>query len=239
MKPKHFIPLLALPVLALNSQAAILITGGHVDIVAFEYESVAAGAGGFEAEIHNEGGPDGAIVNGVREEIESHYEPDHTTIVIADSSSTIFDGNTYFWLPSDEANAANEGVPFAGFGLEELADADWNGDLTFTLTSVVFSGAGTGRFLLWTDSPAEILHFDSADLANFNSISLSPDTHTHYNWGFSDVGTYEMTIEISGVHVDDGFQFGSATYTFQVVPEPSTALMGALGALALLRRKRG
>ena len=42
--------------------------------------------------------------------------------------------------------------------------------------------------------------------------------------------------------VDENNLFGDSgtfEFRFQVVPEPSTALMGALGALALLRRKRG
>ena len=232
MKSQQLIPLLALPILALPAPAAFVITGGHVDVIAFEYD------GGFEAEIHNEGGAEGAIVNGTRVEVESHYEPDETTIVIANGSTTLFESNTYFWLPSDETDAANNGVPFVGIGMEGLAAADWNGNLTLTLTSVSFTGTGTGRFLLWTDSPVEILHFDSTDLANFDSLIVAPDTHTHYNWGFSDVGTYEITVGISGDHITDGIQTGSATYTFQVVPEPSTALLGALGAIALLRRRR-
>lgn len=235
MKSTYLIPAIGITALALPLHAANVITGGHVDIIAFEYSSIS----GFEAEIHNEGGPDGAIVNGVRVETESHYEPDETTIVIPNTSSTIFDSNTYFWLPSEEAEAANNGVIFAGIGLEELAIGDWLGDqVTLTLTGVVFNGAGTGRFLLWTSSPIDVIHFDSENLATFNSLTLPVDSHTHYNWGFSDEGIYEVSIEISGTHLTDGLQTGTATYTFQVIPEPSTAMLGALGALALLRRKR-
>ncbi len=123
--------------------------------------------------------------------------------------------------------------------LEELSPADWTGgQLTLTLTEVAFSGSGTGRFLLWTEGALDpIVHFDSENIPD-SSLTLPVGSHTHYNWGFSEIGTYEISIEISGTHVDDGAQLGNATYTFQVVPEPSTALLGALGALALLRRRR-
>jgi uncharacterized protein (TIGR03382 family) len=38
--------------------------------------------------------------------------------------------------------------------------------------------------------------------------------------------------------VTDGAKAATATYNFSVIPEPSSALLGAFGALALLRRRR-
>lgn len=57
------------------------------------------------------------------------------------------------------------------------------------------------------------------------------------NWGFTEKGIYELEFAISGTHVDDGLQSGSGVYTFEVIPEPSALLLGALGGLALLRRR--
>jgi hypothetical protein len=56
--------------------AASYITGGHIDIPAFGYDTI----GGFEPHIHNEGGPDGAIIDGVRVEGESEYEPNELIV---------------------------------------------------------------------------------------------------------------------------------------------------------------
>ncbi|MBJ7395418.1 MAG: PEP-CTERM sorting domain-containing protein [Akkermansiaceae bacterium] len=44
---------------------------------------------------------------------------------------------------------------------------------------------------------------------------------------------------ITGTHVTDGFQTAAAVYAFEVIPEPSALLLvGALGSLALVRRRR-
>ena len=65
---KH-ITALTLPLALAISQpvfAASQLTGGHIDGPAFGYDT----ADGFEPHFHNEGGPDGAIIDGVRQETE-------------------------------------------------------------------------------------------------------------------------------------------------------------------------
>lgn len=219
--------------------AASFITGGHVDLPAFGYVSEAdviadpSLTQGFEPHIHNEGGANGAIIGGVRETAESEYEPDELVVFVNPSSTVTLGTTTYYWLPETETAAADNGVPFIGIGLEELSVADWNGLLTLTL--VTFSGPGD--FRLWQDDgfggEIDFLDTDAGTL----SFTLAPATHTHFNWGFTELGMYELELGISGTHVDDGAQSASATYTF-AIPEPSAALLGTLGALALLRRRR-
>lgn len=203
---------------------AAIFTTGPFDAPAFEYSS----ADGFEAEIHDETTDQG-------------LEPSEHSFRINMQSTTVFQGNSYFWLPSNEAVADNNGVPYVGVGLEELTQSDWgtngNGDIAVIFSGVNYSGPGTGNFVFWTSSPSEILHFDSSDGAG-DVLNTTAGTHVHYNWGFSDPGTYEITFGIQGTHVTDGFQTGGATYTFEVVPEPSSALLVGIGSLALLRRKR-
>lgn len=221
---KLFLPLL-IPTLftATHATAATFITSGPYDAPAFEYDP---SEGGFVGEIH-----DGA--NDVALEAADHI------FQINQTSTTTFQSNTYFWIPSDPAVAANNGVPYVGIGLEELLPADWiNSAIVVTFQSLTFTGTGAGNFVLWEDSgPSTTLHFDSSDGGGDNLNSLA-GSHVHYNWGFTDIGTYEITFGVSGTHVTDGAQAGSETYTFQVVPEPSSALLTAIGALALLRRKR-
>lgn len=225
--------------LPFSAQAASLLTGGHIDAPAFGYVSNADVAldslltQGFEPHIHNEGGADGAVVDGVVQVDESEFEPGDLIVVVPELSVTTLNSTNYFWLPETEQAAANNGTPFLGIGLEELSASDWVGG---TLSLKLLSITGPGSFLLWQDDGfgGANVFFDSAG----DSFSLAAGSHTHYIWGFTEVGTYGLEFEISGSHVADGLQSGSATYTFQVVPEPTTAMLGVLGSLALLRRRR-
>jgi len=228
MKAKHtLIPLLlsSLPI-----HAASLVTGGHIDFPAFGYAS----GEGFEPHIHNEGGADGAIIDGVRIEDESEYEPDELIVVGRLTSTTTVDSNTLFWLPETEQDAAAQGVPFVGIGLEELNAGDWQDGL---VTISLLSFGGPGEFLLWQDDGfgGANIFLDTAN--DVTSFTLAAGSHTHYNWGFTDEGVFDLEFGISGTHFVDGFQSGSATYTLSI-PEPSAALLGALGAVSLLRRRR-
>jgi surface-anchored protein len=229
---KH-ITALTLPLALAISQpvfAASQLTGGHIDGPAFGYDT----ADGFEPHFHNEGGPDGAIIDGVRQETESEFEPADLIVVVGLTSTTTLGATSYYWLPETETAAATNNVPFLGIGLEELNLADWSdGIVTLTLLNHV----GPGKFRLWQDDgfggAIDFIHTDGGAM----SFNIAAGTHTHYNWGFTELGIHELEFQISGTHVVDQFQSGAATYTF-AVPEPSTALLGALGAVALLRRRR-
>jgi surface-anchored protein len=226
--------------LAMPVSAATLYnyTGGHMDAPAFGYISVAEQAldntltQGFEPHLHNEGGADGAIINGVRETNDSEFEPGDVTIVVPELSTTTLHSQTYYWLPQDETDAANNGAPFLGIGLEELDPVDWTGgNVTISLVSI----SGPGSIMIWQDAfPDPTIFFDSTG----GSVALGAGSHTHYNWGFTAPGVYELEFEISGNHGVDGLKSASAIYNFQVIPEPSTALLGVMGALGLFRRRR-
>ena len=223
--------------LALPVSAATLYTGGHMDSPAFGYVSEAEYAldgsltQGFEPHLHNEGGTDGAIMDGVRITDASEYEPGEVMIVVPELSTTTLNSQSYFWLPQDETDAANNGTPFLGFGLEELTPADWTGgNVVISLASIT----GPGSVSIWQDGFEPVIFFDSAG----DSMPFAAGSHSHFNWGFTAPGAYELEFAISGTHVDDGFQSASGTYNFQVIPEPSAAVLGALGAIAMLRRRR-
>jgi len=222
-----FLPILATFVTTANG--ALMYTGGHMDAPAFGYEIGV----GFEPHFHNEGDEDGAIIDGVRVETESEYEPSEVIVVVPQLSVTTLSSVNYYWLPETEADAAVNGAPFLGIGLEELGPNDWsNGSVELTLLAI----RGPGDFRLWQDDG---LGGANLFLANAgDSFVLSAGSHTHYNWGFAEIGTYELDLQLAGTHVIDGLVRGSATYTFQVIPEPTTAMLGALGTLALLRRRR-
>lgn len=212
------------------SPAASLLTGGHIDGPAFGYET----GSGFEPHYHNEGGPDGAIIDGVRVTTESEYEPDALIVVIPETSTITVSGTSYYWLPETETEATNNGTPFLGIGLEELTPADWVG-ATVTLSLLGFSGPGD--FLLWQDDGfgGANIFLDTAN--GIDSFIMAPGSHTHFNWGFTEKALFELEFGISGTHESDGAQSASASYFF-AVPEPSAVSLAAIGALALLRRRR-
>jgi surface-anchored protein len=223
--------------LALPVSAATLYTGGHMDGPAFGYVSEAEYAldnsltQGFEPHLHNEGGADGAIIDGVRVTDDSEYEPGDVTIVVPELSTTTLNSQNYYWLSQDETDAVNNGAPFLGVGLEELNPLDWvGGSVNISLASIT----GPGSVSIWQDGFEPVIFFDSAG----DSVPFAAGSHTHLNWGFTAPGAYQLEFAISGTHEDDGFQSASGTYNFQVVPEPSAAVLGALGALAMLRRRR-
>lgn len=223
--------------LALPVSAARLYTGGHLDGPAFGYVSEVEYAlddsltQGFKPHLHNHGGADGAIMDGVRVTDESEYEPGEVTIVVPALSTTTLNSQNYYWLPQDETDAANNESPFLGIGIEELDPLDWvGGTVTISLASIT----GPGSISIWQDGFEPVIFFDSAG----DSFTIPAGTHTHFNWGFTAPGAYELEFAITGNHVDDGIQTASGTYNFQVIPEPSAIALGALGAFASLRRRR-
>jgi surface-anchored protein len=86
---------------------------------------------------------------------------------------------------------------------------------------------------------------DSADgLDVYDGLPQLVNSHSHYNWVFSQPGFYEVDFQAHtflGPNSGPGTEVVSpvTTFHFQVVPEPGTATLGLLGALALgLRRIR-
>jgi surface-anchored protein len=128
-----------------------------------------------------------------------------------------------------------------GIGAEELTPADWvDGEITITLTGM--TGPSGAIFSLRQTSGGVPTFFmstlDGISGADAYLMDLDVQDHAHFDWAFTAEGDYELTFEISGTHAVDGFKSAEGTYNFSVIPEPSSALLGAFGALALLRRRR-
>lgn len=227
MKRKHTLTLLAPLVLFSSSHAASVLTGGHADAPGFGYD------GGFEPHIHVGAG---SIIDGVAISSDAEFEPDELIVAIPETSTVTVGSTTYYWLPEGHDDAEDAGAAHIGIGLEELDSADWVGS---TVTISLLSFSGPGDFLLWQDDGfgGQIIFLDTANNITSFDRSLLSQSHSHFNWGFTEKGLFEIEFGISGTHVDDGFQSASGTYLF-MVPEPSAALLGAFGALGLLRRRR-
>lgn len=239
-------------------------TSGHGDI-AVEYEE---GTGVFELVfLFGEGG-EAYTINGVPDTVEQEVDLDTVSIIVPlTSTSPVKDSGLIDTTPTGAAAGESVfiipqgftgGVPFLGFDIEGIlgghghgggttppqtaADNEWTGPLTFTLDDV----RGPGAFALFNNAtPGPDFFMTSADgIDGTDSFSADPDVenehHQHFNITFTEEGTYEVDITVSGLHEEDGAVSGSGTLLFQVVPEPSTyALLAGVFVLVpvLLRRK--
>jgi surface-anchored protein len=200
------------------------VTSGHWDIAAHAHDGL------LELSLHNH---DEALEEPLQGSTISYNFGTNAKVDVTIGASNL----GLLWVsPASEVDADAAGMPFIGFSAEELA-APFTGPVTFTMTGFSYTGSGTGNFYMFEDAD---LFFDStAGPGNYGSFSVNAGQHGHGEFGFSDEGLYEITLVASG---NDGAPVGGepATYTFNVVPEPSTyALLGlGAGALAILRWRK-
>jgi surface-anchored protein len=236
---RTFLPAIFGLALASMPVNAATLTSGHVDAIGIGYDDLAKE---FDPHSHVDGG----IVDGILQP-DAEFAPGDLTIQTSTTSLRPADaawtpigvgsGQNFWILPETDI----PGQPFAGIGAEELLPADWSTPITITLTGM--AGPAGGEFSLWqTDGLGAPTFFMSTlggiSAADAYQMNLNVSDHEHFGWGFTTVGTYELTFQIAGTHVRDGAKSATATYNFSVIPEPSSTLLGAFGALALLRRRR-
>ena len=248
-KPKA--PLFLTAALALATtplSAANLFTAEHGDVFAIGYEG-----GELEPHVHIEGG----VINGMFV-ADDEYEPDDIVTVVPYSTFNYISGvggrpagaewdpvgvaasTGFYFLPQVDAGAGGAdalGAPFAGIGTEELTPGDWSTPISIQLVSV----SGPGDFSFWQDGLSPTFFMSSADGIDGSDVFIqAAGGHDHANWGFTEPGSYGITVRVSGTHAVDGPQTADATYSFSVVPEPSTSLSILLGGSLLLfsRRRR-
>lgn len=207
---------------------AATLTEGHMDI-GIVYE-----AGAWDLHVHKETplpeeefapgevlirvGPTAALAGGVP----------------ASPAATAFFGaaGTPLWVLPVTQQA---GLPFLGIGAEEMDPADWSSAITLSLDGV----QGPGQIFVWdTGAFGELIpRMSSRDgIGAGDSLPVEVGSHAHYFWAFSAPGEYQVSLHASGIHrVDGPVTSDSATYHFEVVPEPGIAELLGLGGLLLLR----
>ena len=229
--------------LTVFSQAfAALYSSGHADI-GIAYEN--GGAGGFEP--HWQLGSD-AVVDG--SPVGNHpdgaeFMPDEITVAVPFSQmiampnspaliagTGVAAGDAIWFLPESEIADA----PFLGIATNKLDSAKW-GNITFALGTVT-SPSGNGNFSLWNSGPFGSPNFYFSTALGEDTLILPTGTHAHFDWSFSEAGTWDVELTVSGTHVDDGFQSVTETISFVVIPEPSSALVCALSTLVVMLRRR-
>lgn len=135
-----------------------------------------------------------------------------------------------------------------GIGSETAANQFDSFTLTLNLASSTFNGTPLNT----VGSPhVALLNWDTfnnpVDMINTNANELTADFggnwgHVHRNWGFSEYGDYSLSFNFEGVggKYGDDAPVGSVQMGFQVIPEPSTALLAIVGIAVggLVRRRR-
>jgi hypothetical protein len=223
------------------SQAAVLwsntFDGDNADV---QYDAVGAG---WPGNWFDQQGGTVSITSGV-------MTTTGFAAIKADTNTTFSDTVGEFgtlWMSFDweQVTAQNSwgGITFFGSSLNELGKVGntdnsgfWNaGNATPTSTistqgmktgvaRIVLGGAGNSTVDLWvgaTDSPVNV---SGTALATATNMNLSDTRYFRFMGGDS--------------QRLDNFVVGTTMASVGAVPEPSAALLGGLGALALLRRRR-
>ncbi len=226
-------------VLSQPMQAEFSYSAGHGDIgVAY------AGAGALELHWHMS---PGAVIDGTPLADEGEYEPGELKAIVPTTSNFVrgasptwdFIGNsagaTTYFLP----DTPTIGVPYLGFGSEELNGAVFTG-ATLNWTISLNSAPAGGHFSMFNDfgSPTVAASTFSNDFL-FETILGG---HSHFNMAFTQPGVYDVTFTVTGNHGVDGQAIDTKTFRFDVtaVPEPSS-IGGALalaGGWAFRRRRK-
>lgn len=190
------------------------INSGHWDIAAHEHD------GELELELDNHDLGVAAPLQG--SSISYNFGPKAKVDVTIGASHL-----GLLWVsPADGEQADAMSMPFIGFSAEELA-APFTGPITFTMTGFSYTGPGTGQFYMFEDE--DIFFNSTASPGSYGSFSVNVGQHGHGEFGFSYAGLYSITLAASG---NNGAPVGGepATYTFNIVPEPSTYALLGLGA---------
>ncbi|MGB0343993.1 MAG: choice-of-anchor M domain-containing protein [Coraliomargarita sp.] len=219
-----------------------IYSSGHADIgVALEDGT------DFHLHLHAHDEGPAAVVNGSPLTAEEEYDAGDVTIVVPlatqasapnnsafNNATGVASGNSIWVLPQ----SSQSGVPFLGIGTEELTASEW-GDITFALGTVT-SPTGNGEFSLYQGDGLGgfDFYFSTADASltenGDNTLVAAAGGHDHFSYGFSESGTWSIELTASGTHSTLGALSDTQTFTFNVVPEPSTyALLLGLGALGL------
>lgn len=241
---------------AASARAASIYSGGHGDM-GVEYDEAEPNA--FFVHVHLDSG---AIVDGLPLPSSEEFLPGDVIVQVPASSNigrtagvlsgsfepydftgASFDflgagvGEDLWVLMFDSADTSFYNQPFLGLGAEEgFVPSDWNGSIQYRLTG--FSGPGSFSVL----SGAFSRRWDTADASFANdAINVGPGGHSHFYWAFTEPGTYEVEVTVAGTHKVHGLVTGTDTFTFQVVPEPSSIAlltMGSIGLVGIVVRQR-
>lgn len=129
-------------------------------------------------------------------------------------------GSPIWLLPKNQDPA----VLFLSIGTEELTPADFSSSFLWSLVAVTGSGGGPapGSFSVWNvDNFGTVVPLMStaSGASTPNAFSVTAGTHTHFNYGFTAPGLYNIEFTASATlspALGGGPVNGTATYSFGV-----------------------
>jgi surface-anchored protein len=208
------------------------ISSDHVDIFEAEYEQVGTDAPTIHLGVH----------------ADTHYEPGEVLLVVKNSafrstvgfSTAVIDilGSNAWILPADGQEAIDLGLLEAGVTTSGFPVFPVGVPLRPVAFTMVAAGAeNPGNFALFNSSSAIRL---SATESVVGTSSFSITTgHIHYNWGFSAPGTYTFDMKASYTDATFGaLESAVETYTFNVIPEPSSGALLLIGLAGLMAARK-
>jgi len=134
-------------------------------------------------------------------------------------------------------------LPWIGFSTTALTAGDWASSNSISLTAVTGNGVDAGGYMSIYEQDAfgqpVVLAQTFGGISGSGISLVAGSGHLHVNFAFTEPGIYNATYTISGTHLVNGFETTTATYSYQVVPEPATgALLALAGLMVGLRARR-
>ena len=246
--------LVTLPLLfcfGLTSHAVVTLSTGHVDGFEVHYDPAAeAPEEPFGLHIHDD-------------TTNTHYEPAEVVLQVNEAAyglqGDVFTQATrlgwssgFGWvLPSTQSETFDANGDPAMLFLGVASDGGevvWAGNqFKISLISVGannpgdfamyrFSGSGSFSNPFTFSNPINTKDgVSSSDVLTVSSI----EGHEHWNWAFSEEGEYTLNFQASGLLGTTLFESEVETYTFNVVPEPTSSvlLLAGLAVIAAGRRR--
>lgn len=235
------------------ASAALFQTSGHTDI-RFTYENgtpalwyyldLGSVVGGQAISAANPMGGTPVTVSGGSTKI--RYKPDQLVTYIPGPSvgrpagatwdfTGVSAGDPLWFIPQSQ----DVNKPWTGFSTESVTSSQFS-NIKYQLTA--FSGPGQMSVTTTGSFGSPTVYFRTSNgLTAADIISVSAGTHAHFNWYFTEMGTY--TFDLTGIGTRTAAAGGGTvsiteTFTFQVVPTPGSAALLGMGGLIALRRRR-
>ena len=240
--------LVTLPLLfcfGLTSHAVVTLSTGHVDGFEVHYDPAAvAPEEPFGLHIHDD-------------TTNTHYEPAEVVLQVNEAAyglqGDVFTQATrlgwssgFGWvLPSTQSETFDANGDPAMLFLGVASDGGevvWAGN-QFKISLISVGANNPGDFAMYRFSgsgsfsnPINTINgVSSSDVLSVSSLG----GHEHWNWAFSEAGEYTLNFQASGLLGDTLFESAVETYTFNVIPEPTSGtllLIGLVGWVATRKR---
>ena len=217
--------------IARTASAVTTLSNGHIDVFEVHYDSSVVPTE-FALQIHDHEG-------------QAHFEPADVILQVNESSYfgspaglvSILGAAAYILPATQEADMLYGGISADGpIGVFQ--------NNRFKIQMVSAGSANPGNFSMYRFSGAGALQVGLQSIGgsvSVNEVTVPIGGHEHWNWGFSDPGTYTFEFQGLGVKSSDlsTLETSLELFTFVVIPEPTggALLLTAFSVGLSLRRR--